>query len=86
MYVFTLHILVCVYLHPCFSFFFSAIGHFKASADVYINATEGNVAVVPCDPPSGEPFSITVFEVNSTTIDRSTGKNQRKSSSQNFNL
>ena len=46
----------------------------EAAADIYVNATEGNVALIECQPPRGEPASITLFEVNSTTIDQSSSK------------
>ena len=53
---------------------FSVIGNFERSADIYVNATEGNVASLPCMPPASEPPALTLFEVNTTIINRDTGK------------
>lgn len=39
-----------------------------------VNATEGNVAVIPCTPPKGEPDPVVIFEYNGTTIDRNTDR------------
>ncbi|XP_064650503.1 brother of CDO-like isoform X3 [Lineus longissimus] len=37
--------------------------------DIIVNATKGNVALVPCVPPESSPSPILTFEVNSTVID-----------------
>ncbi|XP_013411349.1 interference hedgehog isoform X3 [Lingula anatina] len=54
------------------------LGHFTNGGQsrgievVVVNATEGNTAVIPCEIPKGEPTPVAIFEINSTTIDKST--------------
>ncbi len=57
-----------------FCFLFLVLHSFEAQEDVEVSATEGNVAVLPCSPPGGNPTPVTVFQVNSTTIDQSSGE------------
>ncbi len=47
---------------------------FSSGDDVEVSATEGNVAVIPCDPPTGHPTPTVVFQVNSSSIDTTTGE------------
>ena len=46
-----------------------------SAVDIHVNATEGNVALIPCNPPRGQPQVLTRFTVNGTTIDH---ENRRK--------
>ncbi len=50
------------------------IYQFEDQNDVYVNTTEGNIALIPCTPPRSDPPATVVFEVNSTTIDQSSSK------------
>ncbi|KAK2173688.1 hypothetical protein NP493_855g01006 [Ridgeia piscesae] len=42
--------------------------------DLYVKSTEGNVAVIPCHPPTGNPPTLTAFEVNGSRIDLKSGR------------
>ena len=42
--------------------------------DMVVTVTEGNTALIPCEPPGSRPDALTVFEINGTTIDQSNGK------------
>ncbi|CAH1796825.1 unnamed protein product [Owenia fusiformis] len=52
------------------------LGNFKYEENRLINITVGNVGLIPCNAPKGKPYTQTVFEVNSTTIDKNTARYQ----------
>ena len=56
-------------------FFFPVIHNFDDNIrDIHINVTEGNVALIPCNPPRGRPDSKTAFKIKDSVIERSTGQ------------
>ena len=42
--------------------------------DQYVKSTEGNVAVIPCRPPTGNPPTVTEFEVNGSRLQLKSGE------------
>jgi len=64
----------------------TVIGHFDRRGDIYVNATEGNVALVPCNAPISEQASTTVFEVNNTVLDISNSRRHKVLPSGNLQI
>ena len=55
----------------------AVIGHFRDDRkDKTVMAMKGNVAVIPCEPPKGEPIAVH-FTMNNTTIQQSAGENDQ---------
>ena len=59
---------------PAFSFPLD-LGKFEEGLqDQYVKSTEGNVAVIPCRPPTGSPPTVTAFEVNGSRLQIKSGE------------
>ena len=66
---------VCTLTHHACSSFPSDLGKFEESlTDLYVKSTEGNVAVIPCRPPTGNPPTVTAFDINGSRVQLESGE------------